>query len=210
LSYLTAINSLDTENLSGLQSLLVIRSQDVTTFPDIFEGIAQSEPVFVPGRDWLKWVATYSTSGFSTRPEDSMEGISANQALDFIIPRHTSGITSMLRKAENDTFILLFTDFNGQRYLFGSPEKPVRFSFDMQTGSGSDRNQYACRFYSDSSGNLAIYPPSFGTGDTDFSACPSVIIRRGSSEGPILAIAPAGSTLVISSPYSFGYQIIAS
>ncbi len=210
MSYLVPISSLDTENLSGLQSLLVIRSEDVATYPEAFEGVAQEEITFESGRDWLRWFATYSTSAFSTRAEDSMEGMNAAKELPFVIARHSAAITQMLRKAEKDTFIVLFTDFNGQRYLFGSKEKPVRFTFDMNTGTGSDRNQYTCRFYSDSHDNLLIYPASFGDGDTDFSSCPAVIIRLGSSEGPVLAIAPAGSTVVINSPYSIGYQIIAS
>jgi len=210
MSYLNPILSLDSDNLSGLQSLQVIRSADVDAYPDAFEAIAQEEITFQPGREWVRWVATYSTIGFSTRAEDSQEGMNSAKELPFVIPRHSQAITQMLLKAEKDTFIVLFTDFNGQRYLFGSKEKPVRFAFDMNTGTGSDRNQYSCRFYSDSYDNLLIYPPTFGDGSAAVDACPSVIIRSGSADGPILAIVPAGATMVINSPYSFGYQIINS
>ncbi|WP_373399687.1 hypothetical protein V8V91_08520 [Algoriphagus halophilus] len=210
MSYLVPIQALDSDNLSGLKYIWVIKASDVDQYPENFEGIAQEEIVFVSGRDWISWVATYSTSGLTSRSQDSIEGVSSGQELPFIIPRVTEANTVMLRKAEKDEFVVLAEDFNGIRYLFGSKEKPVRFAFDLNTGSGRDRNQYNCRFYSESPDSILIYPHTLGDGETDFSGCPSVIIRRGDSEGPILAVAPAGSTVVITSPYSFGYQIIAS
>lgn len=210
MSYLTPISPLDSDNLSGLKYIRVVRSEDVAEFPESYEGIAQEEIVFDAGRDWINWAATYTTSSFSSRGEDSQEGMAGIKELPFVIPRHTGEITRMLTKAERDTFVVLFEDFNGVRWIFGSVEKPVRFSFDIQTGNGRDRNQYACRFYSDSPGNLLLYPQTLGEGETDFSACPSVIIRRGASDGPILAVAPAGATVVITSPYSIGYYIASS
>lgn len=210
MAYLLPIAHLDGENLAGLKYLRVIRSEDVSAYPEIYEGIAQEEISFVSGRDWVTWAATYTTASFSQRGEDSQEGMAGVKELPFVIAKHSGEVTRMLTKAERDTFIVLFEDFNGVRWLFGSKEKPVRFAFDLQTGAGPDRNQYACRFYSDSPGNLVFYPQTFGEGDTDFSSCPSVIVRRGASDGPILAIAPAGSTLVITSPYSIGYYIASS
>lgn len=210
MSYLLPISELSQDNLGGVSRILVSRAADIATYPEGYEGIAQVEVVFQAGRDWLAWVATYTTAGFFRRSEDSPEGVSGGKELNFIIPRHEQEITRMLRKAERDEFVILFEDYNGQRYLFGSKDKPVRFAFDQNTGSGRDRNQYTCKFYSDSPGNVLIYPLVFGEGDTDFSSAPPVVIRRGSSEGPVLAIAQAGSTVVIVSPYSFGYQIIAS
>lgn len=209
MSYLAAIPPLEnSDNLSGLKSISVARAIDVATYPESYEGIAQEEVVFESGKDWTRWAATYTTAGFSSRSEDSAEGVSASRELPFIIPRHSAAITTMLRKAERDDLIVLFEDFNGQRYLFGSKAQPVRFAFDQETGSGRERNQYSCRFYSDSPGNYLIYPLTFGDGETDFSSCPPVTVRLGASDGPILAIAPAGSTLVILSPYSLGYQIL--
>jgi len=210
MAYLIPIPALEQDNLGGVRRILVSRAEDVSEYPEGYEGIAQSELVFVEGRDWISWAATYSTAGFFRRSEDTQEGVSGGKELSFVIPRHDQEFTRMLRKAERDEFVVLFEDFNGQRYLFGSKDKPVRFSFDQQTGSGRDRNQYACRFYSDSPGNNLIYPLAFGEGETDFSSCPAVVIRRGSSEGPVLAIAAAGSTVVIVSPYSYGYQLIVS
>ena len=210
MSYLVPISPISADNLSGLKYIRLVRSADVASFPEGYEGIAQSEIVFNAGRDWIEWMATYTTSSFSTRGEDSQEGMASVKELPFVIPRHSGEISRMLNKAERDTFIVLFEDFNGVRWLFGSPEKPVRFAFDLQTGNGRDRNQYACRFYSDSPGNLLLYPQTFGEGDTDFSSCPSVVIRRGASDGPILAVVPAGATLVITSPYSLGYYIATS
>jgi hypothetical protein len=210
MSYLIPIQPLSSDNLSGLKYIRIIRSADVSEFPEIYEGIAQEQIAFVAGRSWVEWVATYTTSSFSSRSEDSQEGMASVKELPFVIPQHSGEITRMMAKAERDTFVILFEDFNGVRWLFGSKEKPVRFAFDIQSGNGRDRNQYACRFYSDSPGNLAIYPHTLGEGETDFSSCPSVVIRRGATTGPIIGIVPAGGTMVITSPYSFGYFIATS
>ena len=211
MSYLSSISPLESsDNLGGLKYIRVIRAADVATDPESFEGVATSEIVFQAGRDWIDWAATYLTSSFSSRGEDSPEGMADVKELPFIIARHSKSISMMLRKAEKDEFIVLFEDFNGVRWIFGTKAKPVRFAFDQETGVGRDRNQYVCRFYSDSPGNLLLYPAELGAGETDFSSCPPIIIRRGASDGPILAVAPAGSTVVINSPYSFGYYIIAS
>lgn len=208
MSYLTPIDFLsNSDNLSGLKPLKLARAVDVATFPESYEFIAQEELVFESGKDWINWAATYRTSGFTTRAQDSEEGMNSTQELPFVIARHSADRTVMFKKAEKDEFIVLFEDMNGQRYLFGTKEKPVRFRFDMMTGSGGDRNQYSCAFYSDSPGNFLIYPQTFGEGETDFSSCPPVVVRRGATDGPVLAVAPAGSTLVIVSPFSLGYQI---
>lgn len=211
MSYLLSIPPLENQdNLSGIRSIRVTRSEDVDVFPEDYEGIAQAELVFKPGKDWVLWASTYRTSQFMARGEDSLEGIARAQELPFVIPRHSEAYTTMLRKAERDQFIVLLEDHNGQRYLFGTKTKPVRFIFDLMSGNGTDRNQYACRFYSDAPSNLLIYPLVFGDGAIDFGSCPPVIVRRGDLEGPVLGIAPAGSTVVILSPYSFAFQLISS
>src|SRR5690606_33988895 len=134
------------------------------------------------------------------------EGVGKNQSLPFIIPRHSTAITGMLQKAERDEFIIKVKDHNGPEYIWGSIQEPVRYLFDQTTGSGSNRNQYDCSYYSEASDNLMVYPAIFsptpaGTG------CQPVVIRRGSDNGPVLAIANAGNTVIITSPYSFGFQL---
>jgi hypothetical protein len=207
MSYLNSIPYLETENLSGLTLISLIRVPDVLQFPDSYNGIATSAIIFKEGKGWSAWAATYRTSSFSRRAQDTQEGVLTNQELPFIIPRYTPAITSMLRLAERDEFIILFKDANGQEYLWGNPQKPVRFLFDQSTGSGSGRNQYECKFYSESSENILAYPVTFGTVPADPNACRPVVIRRGSSTGPVLAVAAAGSTVIITSPYSFGYEL---
>src|SRR5690606_18831901 len=137
----------NSDNLSGVRSIRGTRAGDVDVFPEDYEGIVQAEITFHPGKDWTSWASTYRSSRFSGRSEDSLEGVAHSQELPFIIPRHSTAITTMLRKAQRDQFIVLLEDHNGQRYLFGTKSKPVRFMFDLQTGSGQDLNQYACKFY---------------------------------------------------------------
>lgn len=211
MSYLIPISPLEsTDNISGIRSIRVIRSADVAQYPFAYDGIAQEIITFLPGRNWITWAATYTTASFSSRSEDSPEGMSGVKELPFVIPKHSTEITRMLSKAERDTFVVLFEDLNGVRWLLGSVDKPVRFAFDLQSGNGRDRNQYTCRFYSDSPSNLIMYPAILNTESETPPTCPSVVIRRGSADGPILAVAPAGSTLIINSAYSFGYQILSS
>ena len=210
MSYLNSIPSLEGENMPGLTLISLVRVPDILSFPDSYNGIATSALTFQEGKGWAVWAATYRTSSFSRRAQDTQEGVLTNQELPFIIPRHTPAITSMLRLAERDEFIVLFKDANGQEYLWGNPQKPVRFLFNQTTGSGSGRNEYDCRLYSESSENILAYPVTFGSTPVDPSACKPVVIRRGSADGPVLAVVDAGSTVIITSPYSFGYQLAVS
>ena len=209
MSYLQPISFLEDENLAGLTVLEVVRAAEVVRYPESFDGIATSPITFVEGRGFVRWEATYQSSQFSVKSEDSKEGIIKNQRLPFIIPRNNPLITAILMKAERDELIIKLRDANGQEYLWGSPQKPIKFLFNQETGSGRDRNQYACEFYSEASDNLMIYPATFSE-EALPSDCPLVVVRRGTADGPVLAVVPAGSTVVIVSPYSFGYQLIVS
>lgn len=208
MSYLLPISAHEGDNLSGILTISIARKSDILTFPESYEGIAISEVVFREGASWTVWHATYRTASFSARSSDSMEGMIKDQQLPFIIPRHGVRET-MLHVAERDEFIVLVEDSNMFRYLFGTPDKPVRFSYDKNTGSGSQRNQYDCIFYSEAVDNTLIYPHSFDAPGTPSEGNP-VVIRRGSPTGPVLAVAAPGTTVVITSPYSFGYELISS
>lgn len=211
MSYLSHIPPLsEKDNMPGLSPIQLARVADIQDYPDAYDGIATAAITFLPGRGWIEWAATYNTSRFQVRSQDSQEGIIKDQKLPLVIPRHSSAITSMLTKAERDEFIVKVKDRNGQEYIWGSPQKPVRFIFDQNTGSGNDRNQYDCTFYAEAADNLLIYPTTFSGEPIDPSEAQPVVIRRGAVDGPVLAIAPAGSTVVISSPYSFGYELIVS
>lgn len=208
MSYLRNIAPLEDENLPGLIKISVAKASDIATYPDSIEGIAIAEVTFKEGKDWTVWSATYNTANFLNRSNDSDQGIIRAQELPFVLPK-SSSLEAMLNKAERDEFVVLVEDKNGFRELFGSISKPVRFAFDKETGSSSGRNQYDCRFFSEAIGNKLIYPYEFGTA-ANFGNAQPVVIRRGSADGPVLAVAPAGSTVIITSPYSFGFQIAAS
>jgi hypothetical protein len=208
MSYLISIPQFEDENFPGLLPILVARKDDIETYPEQRDGIAVSPLVFKAGKDFVEWVSSYDTANFISTSEQSQEGVSKRQELPFILPKN-SLTEVMLNKAERDEFIVLIQDRNGFKYLFGSLDKPVRFQYDKNSGATGSRNQYDCRFFSDTYNNVLIYPPDFDI-ETDFSAAPPVVVRRGSIDGPILAVAPAGSTVVITSPYSFGYQLIAT
>lgn len=208
MSYLLPIPPHTGDNLSGVLKISVARKVDILTYPEAYDGVAISELVFKEGKSWTLWHATYRTASFSSRSSDSMEGIIRDQQLPFIIPRHSVRET-MLHVAERDEFVVLVEDANMFRYLFGSLQKPVRFSYDKNTGSGSQRNQYDCLFYSEAVDNTLIYPHTFDTPGTPEEGNP-VIIRRGSPTGPVLAVASPGSTVVITSPYSFGFELLSS
>lgn len=203
MSYLFSIPPLDNENLSGLLKISIARVVDIASYPDVYDGIAVQELTFNAGKEWTVWNATYQSASFEARSTDSQEGIFKNQRLPFIIPRHSVNEV-MLTKAERDEFVIMVEDFNKFKYLFGSPSKPVRFQYDKNTGAQAQRNQYDCLFFSEASDNVIIYPHTFGT-QPPISDAPPVVVRRGSISGPVLAVAPAGSTVVITSPYSFGY-----
>ena len=206
MTYLSHISPLDDENLSGLIKISIARVTDIDVFPDVYDGIAVQELTFNEGRTWVTWHATYQSASYTSQSSDSMEGVIKDMRLPFMIPRHRA-MEVMLSKAERDEFVVMVEDANGYRYLFGTPDKPVRFSYDKNSGSGTDRNRYDCLFFAEAVNNVVIYPHTFGQ-EIVFTDAPPVVIRRGSVSGPVMAVAPAGATVVIQSPYSFGYNLI--
>lgn len=167
MSYITAIKRLTEDNLAGLLQLQVCRAADIVSIPDPVNNIIYGNIVFVPGAGMQPWDVTLESPKIQTQKNITKEGATARNTLPFSIPKDTPAVGDMLRRMEEDEFIVLFKYANGAQKMFGQKHAPVRFSYDHDSGdSFSSKNAYECRFYYQGPDNIFFYTGTGGTPPT--------------------------------------------
>jgi hypothetical protein len=205
MSYLQEIPKLNfSENTGGLFTIQVARISDIENIPEIKDGIIAGEITFKPGKGFFNWSATYNSARFISENKGSQEGNYKEFELPFIIPGDRPEFYNMLMKAEMDAFVILYKDGNGRMKICGNKEEPVYFQFSVKTGGGvRELNGYECRFFGNKTAFYTGLAPA-----PDSSVQAPVIIRKGSSSGPIVAVLEPGQEFIITSGFSFGFRII--
>lgn len=191
--------------MGGLLELKVARVADidVENWPVPSLGIIYGNIPFQPTKGFVTWYAVYSSPQFNSAGHTADDGVRKDNTLEFNIAKDTPEQKLMFDRAEDDAFIVLYQDGNGNYKVFGSPDLPVYFNFSHVSGSGADtRNGYQCRFFSSGPLNSWFYngsitvPPA---GD------PPAVVKR--ANGDIVALLTAGQTLTLNSPFSVGFEI---
>lgn len=198
MSYLRTIRRLSaTDNLGGIISLQVARAADVISMPEPINGTITDDIEFKAGTGFVQWDCTHETARMRSRSNASREGAVKSNELPFLIPKDQQAVKQQLDQAEDDEFIVLYKDANGRQCLFGTPETPVRFLFDHESGeSFGSLNMYSARFYYEGPDNRyfyqgAITTPPPGTG-------PSTVQH---ADGTIIATLNPSDELVVSSDF---------
>ncbi len=110
----------------------------------------------------------------------------------------------MFDQAEDDEFIVFYTDSNGTGKLFGLLDSPVRFSINHDTGEGiSDGNYYAAEFFFDGPDNRYFY-----SGEVP-AAPPSTLISIVKfATGEIIALLNPSDELIVSSDFAHSFNLV--
>lgn len=204
MSYLTSIARLSSaDNLGGVLTIEVARAADIETIPDPVDDQIFGDVTFLPGRGFHSWQVSLESASADVRSRPSIHGTSEDTTVPFIIPKNKPDILTMLRRAVDDTFIIIITDANGSRKMFGQKHAPVKLRFDSTSGkSQADLNHYRCEFYCSApenlfhyNGNIAAAPPG---------AAP-VILRV---NGVVMAVAYAGQIIDVDTDFEFDFNII--
>lgn len=104
----------------------------------------------------------------------------------------------MLELAEEDEFIVLFKYANGKRKLFGTLDRPVRFTFDHDAGSSFAAGNFNnCEFYFDGPSNIYFYDGNIEPAPP--GANPALVRFNGA----IIAALQPGESLNIESDFGF-------
>lgn len=206
MTYLNPIARLSgADNSGGIVDIKVARIADILTMPVAKQGIYFEEVAFITGSGWITWLVTQGTAGFTGRSKESMEGPYKDGNLSFSIPKDKPEVFEMLKKAEQDEFIVMFRDANNRRKIFGTPEAPVNFKFDHATGRRtSNMNAYDCDFYTEGVDNIAFYNEDLGV-TPGTGALPALVTNY---RNDIVAVLYPGDQLKIDSPYLWEAYIL--
>lgn len=203
MTYLKNIDRIQGQNMGGLLQLQVIRKDDVTSIPDPVNGVIYGDIITKPGKDFTTWLVTPGSAQFISEDQTTQEGVSRRNRLPFFVPKDTPDLKLMFRLAQDDEHIIISTDSNGVKKIFGSLDSPARFEFRHDTSNASaGRNGYSCQFIYEGPDNVNFYdgqvtsPPS-GT-------APALVVVNGVT---IAALQP-GEVLNVTTDYDFDHQII--
>jgi hypothetical protein len=199
MSYLGNITRLSgATNLGGVLTLLVARKDDVESIPEPSQGTIFGDITMKAGKQFYSWEVTTESPRTRSDSRSTREGATKRNALNFTIPKDRADIKNQLDQAEDDEFILIFTDANGKTKIFGLLDTPVKFEFDHDSGAAfSNLNAYDCRFYYEGPDNLYHYDGTLPTAPV--GTAPAIVRYNGVA---IASLAP-GETLNIISDFGF-------
>jgi hypothetical protein len=197
-SYITPIRRLTGDNLAGLLQLQVCRAADIVSIPEPVNNVVYGNIVFAAGAGMAVWDVTLESPKIESRKSVTKEGTTTANTLPFSIPKDTAAIGDMLKRMEQDEFIVLFKYSNGDQKIFGLKHAPVRFSYDHDSGdSFSSKNAYDCRFFYQGPDNIFFYPGTGGVAPT--GPAPVVVLLNGQ---PWFSANP-GQTVNVQSDFDF-------
>lgn len=196
--YIKPIKRLTGDNLAGLLQLQVCRAADIVSIPEPVNNVIYGNIVFAPGAGMALWEVTLESPKIESRKTVTKEGTTTRNTLPFSIPKDSATVGDMLRRMEQDEFIVLFKYTNGDQKIFGLKHAPVQFSFDHNSGdSFSSKNAYECQFYYQGPDNIFFYPGTAGTPPT--GPAPVVVTLNGQ---PWFSANP-GQTVNVESDFDF-------
>ncbi|HMG93214.1 MAG TPA: hypothetical protein VK589_24325 [Chryseolinea sp.] len=199
MSYLSNISRFSgSGNRGGVIQLKVARAADVVSIPDPVAGSILGDIVFSAGKGFVTWYATLETTRNTSNSRTSREGAVKSNQLNFLIPKDRAIIKAQLDQCEDDEFIVLYKDSNGNQILFGLKENPVKFQYAHDSGDGfASFNSYESKFYYDGPDNRYFYngtvtaqPPGTAPSIVQFST------------GEIIATLNPSDVLVVSSDFT--------
>jgi len=203
-SYLKTIKSFsDANNLGGVLKLSIARKDDIESIPDPVAKVIPGDIVFKAGAGFITWQVTMESMQALSDSRSSREGPSRHNRIGFVVPKDRYDLAAMFAQAEEDEFIVFYTDSNGTGKLFGLLDSPVRFSINHDSGKNfSDGNFYDAEFYFQGPDNRYFYggliseaPPGTGSSIVKFSS------------GEIIATLNPSDILVVSSDFSHTFTL---
>lgn len=184
-------------HLGGIITLYVVRKSEVVSMTAPVNDIVYGAIELLPGSSFSKWICTSQTIGLSSDARPSREGSPKSISLDFFIPLDREEYRTMLARAEEDEFIVVYQYANGKKKVFGAPWAPVLFQFSHDSGKAhQDGNGNNCSFYFDGPGNNYFYEAAIAA-----PAGPAPALVR--FNGAVIASLAPGEIIDITSDYSF-------
>ena len=128
------------DNLGGLLSIWAVPPSDIT--------ISFNAVSFFTTDNIIEMSCSPGSISFTETQVQEKYGLGYKNELNAFIPKDSPEVQSIINDMIGRKWIVVFLDQNEQFKVAGTPEIPLRVSFDLDTGADTpDRNGHSISFY---------------------------------------------------------------
>lgn len=150
------------DNMGGNQRFLFIPITDIEILYLAVNQIVSTPPELKTDCSFFKGYASYKTLLFEEKQEQSAAGSYFNQKLSGFYPKINPTAIALFSEMQNQYFIVIVLDNNGQLRMVGNLEQPLKMRYSLSTGSNpatrngveyefAGQSQFPAPFFSDTS-----------------------------------------------------------
>ncbi|MGI4835092.1 MAG: hypothetical protein ACRYFK_16690 [Janthinobacterium lividum] len=137
----------DCPNPGGLRALRVWPARNVV-LPE-YAGVSLGQPItLLDARNYADVYFLPDSAGFSEPQADDAQGDLFKPSLELTVARDAPDLAEAIRRLRQVRYLVAaYQDANGLTKLVGTPDYPLRFTGELETGKrAGDRNGYALTF----------------------------------------------------------------
>ncbi len=209
------VKRLDGTKLAGIGQLLFLAAEQLLALPPAQGAHLVGNLVLDAGAKWRELAGTIYTLSLDTEAEESQHGDSFSHELVGFFAGDSEAVAAQLQLMQGRRFVVLTRDYEGQLRLVGDYLGGLLFSYKLRSGKKpGERKGYEwtfkgrtprpALFYSGSvpmlEGGIVVPPVDPGSGSGQ--------VQVRSKSGRLLAIVPAGKTIILKSGFKLNFEII--
>lgn len=146
-------------NMAGISEVKVALVSDVT-YMGISANVYLTEDIELEtDAEWYTFSSIYSTGNLTTSPRLTT-GKSYGVEGSFTIAKGTAENIASVDQFTDEEVIILVTDFNGIRWVMGTPDFPANVSWSFKTGANpTERNEIQVSISAEQRKPIPVYNP---------------------------------------------------
>jgi hypothetical protein len=132
------------DNTGGLSRIYFTPVSNIFQYENIYDGQIHNLVLNTGEMDTLFIVP--DSAEFTQEKSQSPAGDVFATSLTAIIPKDRPELLAKCQEMDGKEFIVVYKDNNGYYKVLGSPEEPMKFSADVNTGQRESLNKYTVKF----------------------------------------------------------------
>jgi hypothetical protein len=202
------------DNTGGVEALWYVDVTDVLSVPDPDAALITESVVLRPNCYWYQLVATRTTLGFTQPGKNDRHGSFWQPSLKGVLAKATAELAQGLEALDDRRLLVIYRDNNGLVWLVGQHDEPLKFTDKYDAGTTTARNNYDFTFSGETTRRARPYQ---GTWEVSGHGLESGVqlgtgaggtVELRTAGGRLLAIVPAGKSIVLKSGIKLGYAIV--
>jgi hypothetical protein len=203
------------DNVGGIEALWYADVADVLSYPETDAAALVNSVQLVAGATWYQLVASRQSLGFSQPGKYDRHGDYWQPSLKGALAKGSAALAQGLEALDGRRLLVIYRDMNGLVWLVGSPDEPLRFSEKYDAGTVTARNNYDFTFSGETTrrarpylGSWTVSGRGLESGVQLGSGPASGTVELRTAGGRLLALVPAGKTVVLKSDFKLKYEIV--